>query len=223
MTRQIFFCSLGGFDNHTNQINMGAPASGTHAGLLLQVSNAMKAFYDAIVQLGIDRQVTTFTLSDFSRTWVPNGTLGTDHAWGSHQFVMAVPCSVAISTVYPVLTAPFSRHSRLMARMIQTREVAHGPLDTNGRDRPVRRYARLLDWCIEHRPCRGISKYRKIWAHPTWASSLSSEKRGMKGPILVGEPWHNLSCKLVLIRQAHRIGRRRFSSGIESTYSVTSF
>jgi uncharacterized protein (DUF1501 family) len=88
MTRQIFFCSLGGFDNHTNQVNMGAPAAGTHAGLLLQVSNAMKAFYDATVQLGIDRQVTTFTLSDFSRTWVPNGTLGTDHAWGSHQFVM---------------------------------------------------------------------------------------------------------------------------------------
>jgi uncharacterized protein (DUF1501 family) len=88
MTRQIFFCSLGGFDNHTNQVNAGAPTAGTHAGLLLQVSNAMKAFYDATVQLGVDRQVTTFTLSDFSRTWVPNGTFGTDHAWGSQQFVM---------------------------------------------------------------------------------------------------------------------------------------
>jgi uncharacterized protein (DUF1501 family) len=80
MSRQIFFCSLGGFDNHTNQVNMGAPAAGTHVGLLLQVSDAMKAFYDATVQLGVASQITTFTLSDFSRTWVPNGTLGTDHA-----------------------------------------------------------------------------------------------------------------------------------------------
>lgn len=113
MARQIFFCSLGGFDNHTNQVNAGAPAAGTHAGLLSQVSNAMKAFYDATVQLGVDRQVTTFTLSDFSRTWVPNGTLGTDHAWGSHQFVMGgsvlggefygVPGSNG--TVFPTLAA----------------------------------------------------------------------------------------------------------------------
>lgn len=87
MNRQIFFCSLGGFDTHNAQVVGGTPATGTHANLLLQVSDAMKAFYDATVQLGVASQVTTFTLSDFSRTWVPNGTLGTDHAWGSHQFV----------------------------------------------------------------------------------------------------------------------------------------
>jgi uncharacterized protein (DUF1501 family) len=79
----------------------------------LQVSNAMKAFYDATVQLGVASQVTTFTLSDFSRTWVPNGNLGTDHAWGSHQFVMGgsvlggefygVPGSNG--TVFPTLAA----------------------------------------------------------------------------------------------------------------------
>jgi uncharacterized protein (DUF1501 family) len=48
----------------------------------------MKAFYDATVALGVASQVVTFTLSDFSRTFVPNGNLGTDHAWGSHHFVM---------------------------------------------------------------------------------------------------------------------------------------
>jgi uncharacterized protein (DUF1501 family) len=88
LTRQIFFCSIGGFDNHTAQVVGGTPETGTHANLLLQVSNAMKVFYDTTVQLGVSSQVTTFTLSDFSRTWVPNGTLGTDHAWGSQQFVM---------------------------------------------------------------------------------------------------------------------------------------
>jgi uncharacterized protein (DUF1501 family) len=88
MTRQIFFCSLGGFDNHTGQVNNGAPTAGTHAGLLAQLSSAMRAFYAATETLGLHDRVTTFTLSDFSRTFVPNGTLGTDHAWGAHQFVM---------------------------------------------------------------------------------------------------------------------------------------
>jgi uncharacterized protein (DUF1501 family) len=114
MSRQIFFCSLGGFDNHSAQVTSAtSPATGTHANLLAQVSGAMKAFYDATVQLGVASQVTTFTLSDFSRTWVPNGNLGTDHAWGSHQFVMGgsvlggafygVPGSNG--TVFPTLAA----------------------------------------------------------------------------------------------------------------------
>ena len=87
MNRQIFFCSLGGFDTHNGQVTGGAAATGTHANLLAQLSGAMKAFYDATVTLGVASQVTTFTLSDFARTYVPNGTLGTDHAWASHQFV----------------------------------------------------------------------------------------------------------------------------------------
>ena len=48
----------------------------------------MKAFYDATVNLGVASQVVTFPLSDFARTFVPNGNLGTDHAWGSHHFVV---------------------------------------------------------------------------------------------------------------------------------------
>jgi uncharacterized protein (DUF1501 family) len=89
MRRQIFFCSLGGFDTHTGQVtNATTPTTGTHATLLAQLSGAIRAFYDATVTLGVSDQVTTFTLSDFSRTFVPNGTLGTDHAWGAHQFVM---------------------------------------------------------------------------------------------------------------------------------------
>ena len=114
MNRQIFFCSLGGFDTHFNQVNGGGnAAAGTHASLLLQLSNAMKAFYDATVNLGVASQVTTFILSDFARTFVPNGNLGTDHAWGSHHFVVGgavrggdfygVPGSNG--TVFPTLVA----------------------------------------------------------------------------------------------------------------------
>lgn len=90
MKRQIFFCQIGGFDTHSNQ------TSGTFGGgqgnLLLQVSQAMRAFYDATVELGLVNNVTTFTLSDFGRTLQPAGTgptlVGSDHGWGNHHFVM---------------------------------------------------------------------------------------------------------------------------------------
>jgi uncharacterized protein (DUF1501 family) len=51
----------------------------------------MRAFYDATVEMGIADRVTTFTLSDFGRTLQPSGSgasVGTDHGWGSHLFVM---------------------------------------------------------------------------------------------------------------------------------------
>jgi uncharacterized protein (DUF1501 family) len=87
LKRQIFFCSLGGFDTHVSQ----GVTSGSQPDLLTQVSQALGAFYDATVELGIASQVTTFTLSDFSRTLKPAGSgtsAGSDHAWGSHHFVI---------------------------------------------------------------------------------------------------------------------------------------
>lgn len=81
MRRQIFFCSLGGFDTHTNEIN-------THNNLYPQLSPALAAFYDATQELGMAQNVTTFTESDFSRTFQPTSGGGSDHAWGSHHFVL---------------------------------------------------------------------------------------------------------------------------------------
>ncbi|HKC66141.1 MAG TPA: DUF1501 domain-containing protein [Pyrinomonadaceae bacterium] len=99
MKRQIFFCSMSSFDTHTNQTgsnptspNSGGTNSGTQGNLLAQLSQAMKAFYDEMVSQGIGNQVTTFTLSDFSRTFAPSGsavgTVGSDHAWGNHALIM---------------------------------------------------------------------------------------------------------------------------------------
>jgi uncharacterized protein (DUF1501 family) len=99
MKRQIFFCSLGGFDTHTNETGSqptnpagGGANSGTQGGLLTQLSQAMRAFYDEMVAQGLSNNVTTFTLSDFARTFQPSGSgaasVGTDHAWGSHAFIM---------------------------------------------------------------------------------------------------------------------------------------
>jgi uncharacterized protein (DUF1501 family) len=79
--RQVFFVSLGGFDTHANEL-------ATLTNLLGQLSPALKSFHDATQQLGVANQVTTFTLSDFGRTFQPASGGGTDHAWGNHALVM---------------------------------------------------------------------------------------------------------------------------------------
>jgi uncharacterized protein (DUF1501 family) len=78
--RQVFFVSLGGLDMHNNLI-------ADHPARLGQVADAMKAFHDATVSLGLADKVTTFTASDFGRTLSNNGD-GSDHGWGSYHFVM---------------------------------------------------------------------------------------------------------------------------------------
>ena len=88
LKRQFFFCSLGGFDLHSGQVTAANPATGSHANLLAQLSSAMRAFYAATEEIGAATQVTTFTLSDFGRTFTANNSVGTDHAWGSHHFIM---------------------------------------------------------------------------------------------------------------------------------------
>jgi uncharacterized protein (DUF1501 family) len=81
MRRQIFFCSLGGFDTHAGELE-------AHNNLYPQLSPALAAFYEATQELNMAQNVTTFTESDFSRTFQPTTTDGSDHAWGSHHLVL---------------------------------------------------------------------------------------------------------------------------------------
>ncbi len=78
--RQVFFVSLGGFDNHDFLLTQ-------HPALLTNVGNALAKFYEATVELKVEQHVTTFTASDFGRTLTSNGD-GSDHGWGSHHFIV---------------------------------------------------------------------------------------------------------------------------------------
>ena len=78
--RQVFFVSIGGFDNHDYLM-------ADHPPLMAKVNEAMSAFYLSTVEMGIASQVTAFTASDFGRTLSSNGD-GSDHGWGSHHFVV---------------------------------------------------------------------------------------------------------------------------------------
>ncbi len=80
LTRQVFFCQLYGWDLHASQV-------ATHGPLLAEISAALSAFDQATAELGVRDAVTTFTASDFGRTYNSNGD-GTDHGWGSHHLIM---------------------------------------------------------------------------------------------------------------------------------------
>ncbi|MEM8772415.1 MAG: DUF1501 domain-containing protein [Pseudomonadota bacterium] len=78
--RQIFFTGIGGFDSHSNQANS---IPNRH----VEIAEAMRAFYDTTVELGVSSDVTSFTASDFGRTLTINRD-GTDHGWGAHHMVV---------------------------------------------------------------------------------------------------------------------------------------
>jgi len=92
MKRQIFFCQVGGYDLHTGQTNYNTnnPNNvlvGAHTNLLAELSQSMYAFQRAMEQLNLSQSVTSFTASDFGRTFPSNGQ-GSDHGWGSHHLIL---------------------------------------------------------------------------------------------------------------------------------------
>lgn len=95
--RQIFYVSTGGYDTHDGQFqgrdggppNEPGPSGrwGGQQGLLQEISQAVSAFYRAMVAIDAHRDVLLFSTSEFGRTINSNGN-GTDHGWGGMQFVV---------------------------------------------------------------------------------------------------------------------------------------
>ena len=78
--RQVFFVSTGRFDTHDGLVTL-------HPILMTNLADALRAFYDTTMELGVANQVTTFTASDFGRALTANND-GTDHGWGSMHFAL---------------------------------------------------------------------------------------------------------------------------------------
>lgn len=81
MQRQVFFCTIGSFDTHTGEF-------ATLNNLYPELSQALAAFYSATQEMNLAQNVTTFTESDFNRTFQPTSGDGSDHAWGGHHLVL---------------------------------------------------------------------------------------------------------------------------------------
>jgi uncharacterized protein (DUF1501 family) len=115
--RQVFFVSLGGWDNHTDLLanqNLRLP----------WLSSALKAFYDVTDYLTVANDVTTFTASDFARTLTANSNDGSDHAWGGNHIVMggAVNGGRLFGT-FPESLAPGNPLDTSRGRLIPTTSV----------------------------------------------------------------------------------------------------
>lgn len=78
--RQIFFVKLKGFDTHDDLL-------GRHSTLMGLLDDALASFYEATEELGVAQNVTTFTMSEFGRTFNSHGD-GSEHGWGSHHIIM---------------------------------------------------------------------------------------------------------------------------------------
>lgn len=97
VNRQIFYVALGDFDTHSD-------AMPRQNALLGEVAASMSAFYDATAEMGLEKQVLTFTESEFGRTLQPSSGAGSDHAWGSHHMVMGGAVKAAdIYGTFPAL------------------------------------------------------------------------------------------------------------------------
>jgi uncharacterized protein (DUF1501 family) len=79
-TRQVFMVGAGNFDTHNAVVATQPP-------LLSDVAVSMAAFAAEMNALGLQNNVTGFTVSDFGRTLNSDGD-GSDHGWGSVHFVV---------------------------------------------------------------------------------------------------------------------------------------
>ena len=96
-SRQTFFVTVGGWDHHDDVLD-------NQANMLPAISAGLQEFRNALLELDVFDQVTTFTTSDFGRTLTSNGK-GSDHGWGGHHIVMGGAVNGgSIYGDYPILS-----------------------------------------------------------------------------------------------------------------------
>jgi uncharacterized protein (DUF1501 family) len=88
LKRQVFLINWGSFDTHASQLGND---SNNQDGQLITLGAATGAFNQALTGYGLNNEVVTFSMSEFSRTLQAVGGSGSDHAWGGHHFVMGGP------------------------------------------------------------------------------------------------------------------------------------
>jgi uncharacterized protein (DUF1501 family) len=98
---RILYVTFGGFDNHADEDNAGPNG---HNGLLLTVSQAIKAFFDDLDAHGKSHDVLLMTWSEFGRRVQDNASRGTDHGTAAPHFVVGDAVNPGIYGNPPGLT-----------------------------------------------------------------------------------------------------------------------
>jgi uncharacterized protein (DUF1501 family) len=104
----IAYVSIGGFDNHSQQIgNAQDPDNrliGAHANLLRNLSGAVKAFYDDMQAHNIN-DLVIMTFSEFGRRPAQNASNGSDHGAAAPMIIIGNPVVGGLYGDYPSLEA----------------------------------------------------------------------------------------------------------------------
>ena len=100
---KIFLVRMGGFDTHGEQVENYDSTLGLHASLLYHLSSAVKAFYDDLKLLEIDKKVLSVTFTEFGRRAYSNASYGTDHGTSTPVFVFGTELNSGIYGLNPDL------------------------------------------------------------------------------------------------------------------------
>ncbi len=100
---KVYITSLGGFDTHAKQVDTTDTTTGTHAMLLQQISEAVKAFQDDISAHGLEEKVIGMTFSEFGRQIKSNDSDGTDHGTAAPLFLFGSCVKAGVFGNNPVI------------------------------------------------------------------------------------------------------------------------
>lgn len=100
---KVYITSLGGFDTHAKQVDTSDTTMGSHANLLQQVSDAVKAFQDDLTAHGLEEKVIGMTFSEFGRQIKSNDSDGTDHGTAAPLFLFGSCVKAGVFGNNPVI------------------------------------------------------------------------------------------------------------------------
>ena len=101
---KIYWVSLGSFDTHSNQVATDR-TTGTHATMLGDMSNAIRAFQTDLSLMALEDRVVGFTFSEFGRRIKSNGSIGTDHGAAAPMFIFGSHVNWGVIGTNPVIPA----------------------------------------------------------------------------------------------------------------------
>ncbi|HEX8184268.1 MAG TPA: DUF1501 domain-containing protein [Blastocatellia bacterium] len=105
----LLYVQLNGFDHHSGQIGArdGSPnkLAGQHATLLRWFAEAVRLFYDDLVEHNLAKDVVMMQWSEFGRRPGENNSFGTDHGTAAPMFIIGDPVSGGLFGEQPSLAA----------------------------------------------------------------------------------------------------------------------
>lgn len=100
---KVYILNINGFDTHDSQVLSTDTTQGNHANLIKRLSDAVAAFQDDLMLLGLEDRVAGMTFSEFGRQVASNASLGTDHGEAAPLFLFGTCMDINIMGPNPVI------------------------------------------------------------------------------------------------------------------------